>query len=237
MHDDRVRVILAFLVVVVTVTLPGRQWYVAIAVALAIAVVISGVGLRALLRRCAPALPFLVVVGLLIPFSGSGDPIWTPIPGIAVTEDGLYRWTRVMARGLLSVGWLGLLAATTTPERVLKALGEVGIPSVIVSVAWMVYRYLFVLTAESARMIRAWRARRIYPRRSDDTRALMGLAGLLFIRSVERAERVHRAMRARGFAGRLNVGPNPGWRGRDISQGALAVLPLLAISLAAHLST
>ena len=65
------------------------------------------------------------------------------------------------------------------------------------------YRYIFVLFDEALRMIRAHSLRsfRAYP----NIRILGSLIGQLLLRSLNRAERIHNAMIARGFDGEIRI--------------------------------
>jgi len=51
--------------------------------------------------------------------------------------------------------------------------------------------------------------------------ALAGIVGVLFVRAVERAERVHLAMQARGFAGTPPVATSPPVERRDVLVAAI----------------
>jgi len=66
----------------------------------------------------------------------------------------------------------------------------------------LTWRYLFVLGDEAARMVRAHGLRA--PGLARPTLRTAGtLLGQLLVRATARAERIHAAMRARGFDGRL----------------------------------
>jgi cobalt/nickel transport system permease protein len=73
------------------------------------------------------------------------------------------------------------------------------------------YRYLFVLADEVLRMLRAKSARS--PRLAHkpkpsilwEGRVAGSMVGSLFIRSIERSERVYSAMLSRGFDGRVLI--------------------------------
>jgi cobalt/nickel transport system permease protein len=61
------------------------------------------------------------------------------------------------------------------------------------------YRYLFVLVEEMERMRRARRSRTFTAGRGTVWRGSAQVAGQLFVRTSERAERVYLAMCARGW--------------------------------------
>jgi cobalt/nickel transport system permease protein len=62
------------------------------------------------------------------------------------------------------------------------------------------YRYIFVLAEEAMRIVRA-RDMRSFGRNGTDVKVFIRIAGVLFLRTVERAERIYYAMLARGFQG------------------------------------
>ncbi len=232
--DDRARVVLALPTAAATATLP-EQWAIGIAAcALATVVAASDVRVSDLLRKVLPAMPFLLIVGALVPFAGHGDRVFTIWPGLGITEDGFRRWMLIMSRGVLAIGWLAMLAALTPPERMFAALAHMRVPGAAVSIGWLVYRYLWVLGDEGRRMVRAWQARRRGGWRAGDVRVLGGIAALMFIRSIERAERIDRAMRARGFEGTLVHRPPQPWSRRDSAACAVGIAAIIAFSSVAH---
>jgi cobalt/nickel transport system permease protein len=76
------------------------------------------------------------------------------------------------------------------------------VPSLFVSQLLFLYRYLFVLMEEAMRVVRA-RDMRSFGRRGTGARVFVRIAGTLFLRTVERAERIYGAMLARGFRGEV----------------------------------
>lgn len=66
------------------------------------------------------------------------------------------------------------------------------------------YRYIFVLMEEAKRASLA-RELRTFGRRGLEMKTFASLAGHLLLRTWERADRIHRAMLARGFNGRFHV--------------------------------
>ena len=67
--DDRLRVLLTVFAVVVSVTVPPWWPHGLLALVLLGLVLLSGNSARAWLRRCLLAMPVLLVIGLLVPFS------------------------------------------------------------------------------------------------------------------------------------------------------------------------
>jgi cobalt/nickel transport system permease protein len=92
-----------------------------------------------------------------------------------------------------------LLGATTPVTELVQVLRKVRVPSLLITTMLLMHRYLFVLLDESQRMRRARASRTFVKRRHLEWRTMASIIGQLFIRSVERAERVYAAMSARGW--------------------------------------
>jgi cobalt/nickel transport system permease protein len=127
--------------------------------------------------------------------------------------------TFILGLGLLSLFWPGaaplflsavvksnfcilalvLLTWTTPFQEILQVLRGLRLPSVMLSTVALMYRYLPVLAEETRRMQRARASRTFNGRRRVAWVGLGTIIGQLFIRSVERAERIYLAMCARGW--------------------------------------
>jgi len=95
-----------------------------------------------------------------------------------------------------------LLIATTSFPGICRGLRRLGLPGLFVSQLLFLYRYLFVLMEEAMRVVRA-RDMRSFGTRGAGVRVLVRIVGTLFLRTVERAERIYGAMLARGFRGEV----------------------------------
>ena len=105
----------------------------------------------------------------------------------------------VVVKSTLSLFTMILLANTTPFAELLKTLGRIRIPRLLITVLALLYRYIFVLIDEGERMARARESRTFRESRFQKWRSLASLIGQLFIRSTERAERIYAAMLARGW--------------------------------------
>ena len=119
---------------------------------------------------------------------------------------GLELAATIVARALVAF-LAGVWLVNVTPfEELLLAAQRLGMPSLLAAMLAMMYRYLFVIFDELAKMNTARRARsfggRNVVREWIDSAQLIGR---LLIRSVDRAERIHGAMCARGWQGRVRV--------------------------------
>ena len=102
---------------------------------------------------------------------------------------------------------LGVLALTAmmcaTPfALLLEAMRRLCMPQVVVLQLGFLYRYLFLLIDEAMRVRRArdFRGAALAPV-GRQLAAVGGVIGTLFIRTLDRSERVHLAMAARGYRG------------------------------------
>ncbi|MBI3968051.1 MAG: cobalt ECF transporter T component CbiQ [Chloroflexi bacterium] len=212
--DPRVKVTLTVLFVVSNVVVPDGAWP---AFALAWAILVAGNLLGSLgpwftLRRSFVALPF-ALVAVTAMFAVPGQPLFTLTLGstqLVATDAGLVRVVSIALRTWLSVQVAILLTATTRFPDLMHALRHLRLPALLVAIVAFMYRYLFVLTDETQRLLRArdarsarlpgvtgggsWRWR---------ARVAGSMAGQLFLRSYERSDRVYQAMLARGYRGEL----------------------------------
>lgn len=152
-------------------------------------------------RRVALVSPFALFIGIFNPFL---DRVAVPLaPGITVAA-GWFSFASIVLRFSLSVSAALLLIATTSFPGICHALRRIGVPALFVTQLLFVYRYLFVLLDEASRMVRA-REARSFGGGGISLRTFVRLSGNLLVRTLERAERIHGAMLARGFRGEMPV--------------------------------
>lgn len=174
------------LAVVVTTAVAGPSWWPVLVVAAVLLVAVarlSRIPAGFLLRRLLLLEPLVVVVATLA--------LWQP--------GGRTLFAMLVARSTLSLAALILFANTTPFGEVLDLLRPCRVPSLLVTVLALMYRYVFVLVDEAERLQRA-RASRAFSRSAARSwRSAASGAGQLFVRSSERAERIYAAMCARGW--------------------------------------
>ena len=90
--------------------------------------------------------------------------------------------------------------AVTGIHAICAALERLGVPRALVTQLLVLYRYLFVLADEAARMDRA-RSLRSFGSRGRGLSLAGPFLGTLLLRTWSRAERIHLAMLSRGFTG------------------------------------
>ena len=150
-----------------------------------------------ILKKVILVSPFAIFIGIFNPLLDSGQVF---ILNNLTISAGWLSFFSIMLKFTLTVSTALLLVATTSFPGVCHALRQMGLPSLFVSQLLFLYRYIFVLMEETMRIVRA-RNMRSYGQSGKGIRIFVRLVGILFIRTVERAERVYFAMLSRGFQG------------------------------------
>jgi cobalt/nickel transport system permease protein len=96
------------------------------------------------------------------------------------------------------------LIATMSLSTLGHTLHRLRVPTKIVYLLLMAYRYIFVIEQEYLRLLRAAKIRGFQPGTNVNTyRTFSYVIGMLLVRAALRAERVHQAMLCRGFNGKF----------------------------------
>ncbi|HAA02306.1 MAG TPA: cobalt ECF transporter T component CbiQ, partial [Syntrophobacteraceae bacterium] len=93
---------------------------------------------------------------------------------------------------------------------------KMGAPSSFAVQLLFLYRYIFVLTDEALRMVRA-RSLRSFGGKGLGLRVFSYMIGQLLLRTLDRAQRIHLAMRCRGFDGEIRMVRPLKICGRDVA--------------------
>lgn len=211
--DPRVKVLLVLLYIVCLGILPAGEWggFTLHFSLLLIAIIFSKVESLDLFRRSLIVVPFLLVAVSLIFTTPGVEWFQLPLLNWRITELGAIRFLSVIFRAWFAVQSAILLTMTTRIPDLFWSLSALKLPSLLVGTISFMYRYLFVLADEALRMMRARSARS--PRLANvpkptlfwEGRVTGSMVGSLFIRSLERSERVYSAMLSRGYDGRVLV--------------------------------
>jgi cobalt/nickel transport system permease protein len=115
---------------------------------------------------------------------------------------GLLLALTVVAKGLAVYCYLLTLLCSSAPGHLLQAGKSLRVPDMFLNVGQLTHRYLFLLLEEWKNMRLALRLRGYQARLGRRSLQTFGsVAGTLFLRAHDRAERVKWAMRCRGFDG------------------------------------
>jgi cobalt/nickel transport system permease protein len=192
--------VLAF-VLAVALTPRHAVWAFAVDAAVVVACVVAArLRARLVVARLVVVVPFLLLA-LLVPFIAGGEQ--TRVLGLSLSVEGLWGAWNIVAKALLGATASIVLSATTPVTDLLRGLTRLRVPPLIVGIVAFMFRYLDLVVDQLRRMRTAMVARCHDARWLWQVRPIASAAGVLFVRSYERGERVHQAMLARGYAGRM----------------------------------
>ena len=140
----------------------------------------------------------LTALGILVQFGG-------PSSAVGIDWNGVPMAFGLLVRSFAAISCLAFIGWTTPLMELIPVGSRAGIPPVLVDLALMIYRFLFIMTTPLTEMLRAqsWRLGRAdYKSRM---RAASMLAGSLFVRCIHRVRRLEDGIEARGYDGYLWV--------------------------------
>ncbi|MBN1475772.1 hypothetical protein JXA47_03365 [Candidatus Sumerlaeota bacterium] len=236
--DPRIALLVALAATAVVVTTPqGRWWDYALFGLSAFAVTILWrLSPLAVLRRLLLTAPVALLIALTVPLSLPGEEVWAPGLGLTVTREGLMLAAAIVCKVAVAALLLATVSLAFSAPRLLRGLRGLGCPAPLVLILGMLQRQLGTVQGEWRRMRRAALSRS--PARRQPLRALRVLsqmAAVLFVRSLDRGERIHRAMAARGFDGVASVAPPPSLTPHDFLALAIGLVAVACLRVTAVL--
>jgi cobalt/nickel transport system permease protein len=237
----RVKIIFTLVFILALNLSPANAWpgfilFFSILVSL---ILISRIGLGFVLKRALLALPFVLSALPLI--------FWGPQPlnqvrlwdglYVSISPAGLEKCIGIIIKAWLSVQAAVLLTATTSFSDLITGFRQLHMPTILISIIELMWRYLFVMVDEVNRLIRARNSRSSKHDRHTHSggsvfwRAQVtgNMAGSLFLRSIERSERVYAAMLSRGYNGEPLADQIVAVSKTDWVIGSLSILVLLLV--------
>jgi cobalt/nickel transport system permease protein len=216
-------------------TLPLGAWGALAVLALPVLLLadVARLPLGRLLVRMAGPLGFVLLASIGLVVLVPGTPV-VHLGPVAVTHQGIARFGFVVGRAVVALGIAVVLVSTTSFPDLLHALRSLRLPPVVTAALGLAYRLLYLLVDEIERLQRAARSRNARLSDAGRRRLVVGVSAAVLGRAYARAERTHRAMRARGYQGDL-----PSLRSWTWTPGTVAALVVLvglvaATSVAAH---
>jgi cobalt ECF transporter T component CbiQ len=155
-----------------------------------------------------------VWIGMFV-FSGliAGPAIFlTPGPTLAtipwldwnISSYGVRSAVLLIVRSEVSITCSVLLVLTTPWIHVMKAMRVVGVPTTVVVILGMTYRYIFLMLQSASDMFEARQSRVIGKLSDADARRLASATvGVLLSKSFQLSNDVYMAMQSRGFRGEV----------------------------------
>jgi len=202
--NPKMKCIALFLVIAIIVSTPPKE-YIAFSlygILAALLLLLSRVPLMTFLKRLLLAAPFIAIAFISIPFVDGADARFTGNFGfftLTISSAGLMIFWNVLIKSTLSIILLTILISSTPFFDLVSGLRELKIPALITDSFSFMYQYSFILVDETERISRARDARLFSGRWIWDARIIGYTVGSLFLRSLERGERIYHAMKARGY--------------------------------------
>lgn len=201
--DPRARVIVCVLFAVVVAVADRLSSLLPALLVSLFFVLLSGLGVRAVISRLAVVNAFVLILWFFIPFTVTGDVIFRFGP-LAVTLQGILFAARITIKANTIMLALIALLATMSVFTLGGAMGHLRVPGKIVHLVLFTYRYIQVMLQEYDRLLNAMKIRGFHPGNNIHTyKTFAYLVGMLLVKSYDRAERIRAAMLCRGFRGRF----------------------------------
>jgi len=147
-------------------------------------------------------IPFFL--SIFIPFAGKGITLYEinlNFIKIHITDNGLITFYSVLIKSFLSLFLLCALITSTDEREIFWGLRKLYVPKIVVSIIFLMYRYLFLFKDEFEIGKRAINSRMFKKSGFIADKKTAYLIGNLFIRTFTRAENIFMAMQSRGFDG------------------------------------
>ena len=163
---------------------------------------------RKLPRRIFTVFLYPLFVSIFIPFINPGNILASldlRLFTITVTDNGLTTFITVLIKSFLSILLVSSLMLSTDEKELFYGLRKIKVPRIMVSIMFLMYRYIFLIREESRIGQMAINARVFKRSHYAVNRKITYLMGNLFIKSFDRAENIYRSMESRGFTGEFHI--------------------------------
>ena len=168
-----------------------------------ILIAISQVRVLDVFKRMVMVNALILLLWLVLPFTFGGEALGRIGP-LAIYRPGVVLAAQITLKSNAILLAVIALIATMSFDTFGHALHRLQVPEKIVQLLLMTYRYIYVIEQEYQRLIRAAKMRGFQPGTNINTyRTFAYVIGMVFVRAAARAERVHQAMRCRGFKGKF----------------------------------
>ncbi len=201
--DPRLKIVVLF---VLSVALAVFKTFPVLIFALFLSLVVlffAAVPVSQVCRRLVPVNAMVLFFWFFLPFTTPGDSVWT-VGVLTMTQEGLF-WASTLSVKANAMMLMFIAFVVSTPINTAgHAMGRLGVPDKLVHLFFFTYRYIHVIYDEYLRLKKAMLIRGFVPSTNLHTyRSYAYLVGMILVKSVDRAKRVHNAMLCRGFNGKF----------------------------------
>ena len=166
---------------------------------------VSGIPVRTCFYKLRIVLPLVCAVGLLNPFYDRSPLFYL---GTVAVSGGVVSMITLMMKGVFALMASFLLIATTPMDSLCAALRKIKVPSLLVTLLLLTYRYVSVMLNEVSVMSEAYHLR-APNQKGIHISAWGSFLGQLLLRSMDRAEVLYESMLLRGFHGEFYYADMP----------------------------
>lgn len=200
--DPRIRIVYA---VIFSVIVAITDKLVVAGLALAFSMIFSifvRLKIKLILRRLLIVNFFIIILWFILPFSRPGNIIFS-LGNLNITYEGVVHTLLITIKcNAIALTWIAMISCCGIFELV-HAFSHLHIPDKLIYLFFLLYRYVYVLSAEYETLRNALRVRGFKSRTSLHTYRTYGyVIGTLLLRSYDISEQVHKAMICRGFKGK-----------------------------------
>lgn len=186
---------------------------------------ISGVEVRTCFYKLRIVLPLVMAVGLFNPFFDKE--IMLRVGGLAISG-GVISMITLMLKGVFCLMASFLLMATTRIDNLCAALRKMRVPSMLVTLLLLTYRYVGVMTEELAIMTDAYHLR-APGQKGIHISAWGSFLGQLLLRSMDRAQELYSSMMLRGYHQHFHYADIKPFKARDGLYVAVCIIVFLLL--------
>lgn len=166
---------------------------------------VSGIPVRTCFYKLRIVLPLVCAVGLLNPLYDRAPLFYL---GSTAVSGGVISMITLMMKGVFALMASFLLIATTPMDALCAALRKIKVPSLLVTLLLLTYRYVSVMLNEVSIMSEAYHLR-APNQKGIHISAWGSFLGQLLLRSMDRAQVLYESMQLRGFHGEFYYADTP----------------------------
>lgn len=207
------KLVITLIVIVLTIIQKTYVWGVVLCISMSIlTVLLGGIPWRKYRRILLIPMGFILVSGLAIGIEYAG--VKTGIVGfplghgyIMVTKESAFRALLVTSKAIGSVSTLYAYSLSTPMSKIIYGMRQIKMPEILISLMYLIYRYIFVLLDTYYGMRTAAKSRLGYGNYKRNVITTGLIYRNLMRRSYEYANRNFDAMESRCFQGKVEFLP------------------------------
>ena len=202
--DGRVKLISTVIIIIFTVFSEKIIVPIIMEIFLLSILYLSKVPLKDAFKRIALLLPFGGIIILFQPFIHPGNVLWT-YSWMEITDTGLNWAILLLARLIASLTAIVLLSSTSPMQEIVASFRKLKMPKELAMILSITVRFLFVFIDELTTIRNAQKSRNFNIHSNLVSykwrlRQIGYTIAMMFLKSYEQGERVHKSMVSRGFS-------------------------------------